>query len=281
MTASSASRRVLRFGHSPDADDAFMFFALAQEHVTLPGWRVKHVMEDIESLNQRALRSELEVTAVSAHAYAHLSGRYPILRSGISMGRGYGPIVVARARQQLEELRGRRVGVPGKLTTAFLVLQLYLDFTPVYLNFDQILEATREGEVDAGLIIHEGQLTYPDFGLHKVADLGALWEADAELPLPLGIDVVRRDLGNELMAQVSRALRASIEYALAHSDEALTYALIFGRGLARGLARDFVAMYVNRYTLDLGPEGERALGELYSRAAASGLVPDPRPLTFV
>jgi 1,4-dihydroxy-6-naphthoate synthase len=258
-----------------------MFYALAKELVTIPGCRVEHVMADIQTLNQRALQAELEVTAVSAHAYPHVAQSYAIMRCGASMGRGYGPIVVAARRTSLEALDGKRVAVPGRLTTAFLVLQLYLDFEPVFMDFDRVIAAAREGEVDAGLVIHEGQLTFSDLGVHKVADLGVLWERDTELPLPLGLDLVRRDLGQEVMAAASAGLRASIDFALAHSDDALTYALGFGRGVPRDVARDFVAMYVNRYTQDLGKEGERALAELYRRAGERGLISDPGPLTLV
>jgi 1,4-dihydroxy-6-naphthoate synthase len=265
---------VLRFGHSPDPDDAYMFYGFAAGGVTVGGHRVEHVLEDIESLNRRALGAELEITAVSAHAYAHVAGRYWVMRTGASVGRGYGPLVVARAPMALDELRGRTVAMPGEWTTAALVFRLLApECRVVQRPFDTILDDVAEGRTDAGVIIHEGQLTYGAAGLHKVADLGERWRAETGLPLPLGLDVVRRDLGAELAADASRALRRSIEYARAHETEAIDYALRYGRGLDRELGRKFVGMYVNDDTLDLGEEGERALKELYARAAAGGLIP--------
>ncbi len=276
---------VLRFGHSPDPDDAFMFYGFAAGAVTVEGYRVEHVLEDIESLNRRAESAELEITAVSAHAYARLADRYWVMRTGASVGRGYGPIVVARAGGPLaglEDLAGRTVALPGAGTTAALVFALYAPACrAVQRPFDAILDDVAQGRADAGVIIHEGQLTFADHGVRRLADLGELWRADTGLPLPLGLDVVRRDLGRPLADAASRALRASIEYARAHEEEALDYALRYGRGLEREVGRRFIDMYVNADTLDLGPEGERALGALYERAAARGLIPRAPELVVV
>lgn len=265
--------KMLRFGHSPDPDDAFMFFGFAAGAVKVRDFEVEHVLEDIESLNRRALRAELEITAVSAHAYAHLADRYWIMSTGASVGRGYGPIVVSRRAESLEELEGKTVALPGAWTTAALVFGLYAPrVQTVQRPFDRILPEVAAGEVDAGVLIHEGQLTFADHGVRKVADLGELWRADTGLPLPLGLDVVRADLGRPLADDVSRALRASIEYARAHEEEALDYALQYGRGLERDLGRRFVNLYVNEDTLALGQEGEQALRTLYGRGVAHGLL---------
>ena len=274
----STDTRVLRFGHSPDPDDAFMFYGLAEEAITIRNFRVEHVLEDIQSLNDRAIggTDPLEVTAISAHAYPHVADRYWIMRCGASMGLGYGPIVVARpgGPGSVANLGGRRVAIPGELTTAYLVAQLYLPrFQPVPTPFDRIPDAVLAGEVDAGLVIHEGQITYAEQGLEKLGDLGAVWLDDTGLPLPLGLDVVRRDLGRELAKEVAQALAASIEYAFENEDDAVQYALAYGRGLDRESARRFVRMYVNDYTRDMGEQGCRALETLFVRAAAAGLLP--------
>jgi 1,4-dihydroxy-6-naphthoate synthase len=279
MTTESktASRtRVLRVGHSPDPDDAFMFFGLARGAVTIRDCRIEHVLEDIQSLNDLALQGAIEVTAVSAHAYPRIADRYWILRCGASIGRGYGPIVVARpgGPASVDALASRRIAIPGELTTAYLVARLYLpEFDAVSVAFDRIPDAVLAGEVEAGIVIHEGQITYAETGLEKIADLGEVWLSDTGLPLPLGLDVVRKDLGRELAGEISAGLAASIEYAFAHEDEAVEYALGFGRGLDREKARRFVLMYVNDYTRDMGEEGHRALEMLLARAAAAGLVP--------
>ena len=265
---------VLRFGHSPDPDDAFMFYGFAQGAVTVREHPVKHVLEDIESLNRRAVRGELEITAVSAHAYGHLTGRYWAMRTGASVGRGYGPIVVSREPIELAALRERSVALPGEGTTAALVFGLYAPPCQArQVAFDRILDEVREGRVDAGVIIHEGQLTFEDYGVHKVADLGVLWREETGLPLPLGLDVVRADLGDELARDVCKALRRSIEYAYENEEDALTYALEFGRGLDRELGRKFIRMYVNDDTLDIGKEGEAALRLLHKRGAERGFLP--------
>jgi 1,4-dihydroxy-6-naphthoate synthase len=282
---STVALQEIRVGHSPDPDDAFMFYALATCRVVVPGVRVRHVLEDIESLNRRALAGELEVTAVSAHAYAHLADRYWIMRAGASVGRGYGPKLVVRDASDFrrpEDLRGARVAVPGTLTTAALVLALAAPgLAHVVVPFDRILHAVVQGDVDAGLVIHEGQLTYAEHGLRLLLDLGDWWRAETSLPLPLGLDVVRADLGEEMARALSDGLRASIDYAIAHEDEALPYALQFGRGIALETAREFVRMYVNADTQDLGDEGERALRLLYDKAAAASVIPAVPQLVIV
>ena len=270
----NATPRTLRFGHSPDADDAYMFYGFHAGLARVEGCRVEHVLEDIQSLNRRALeRADLEITAVSAHAYAFLDGRYAVLACGASMGHGVGPVVVAREPRTLESLRGRRVAVPGPLTTAALLLRCECpDCVPVEVMFDRIPAAVLAGEVDAGVIIHESQLTYREEGLAKVLDFGELWQQRDHLPVPLGLDVVRRDLGPELMRAASAGFRASIQAALDHEDEAIRYALQFGRGLDLAQGRRFVHMYVNDLTLDMGTTGRRALELLYERASAAGAI---------
>lgn len=255
-----------------------MFYGLAEEAVTIRDFRVEHVLADIQSLNDRAIGGEdpLEVTAISAHAYPRVADRYWIMRCGASMGLGYGPIVVARpgGPGSVADLGGRKVAIPGELTTAYLVAQLYMPrFEPVPTRFDRIPDAVLAGEVEAGLVIHEGQITYAEQGLEKLGDLGAVWLDDTGLPLPLGLDVVRRDLGRELAGEIAAGLAASIDYAFENEDQAVEYALAFGRGLDRERARRFVRMYVNEYTRDMGEEGIRALETLFARAAAADLVP--------
>jgi 1,4-dihydroxy-6-naphthoate synthase len=281
--AAGATLRTLRFGHSPDADDAYMFYGFHTGRATIAGCRVEHVLEDIQSLNRRALAAaDLEITAVSAHAYAHLTGRYAVLACGASMGMGYGPVVVARAPRALESLRGKRVAIPGPLTTAALLLRLECpDCVPVEVMFDRIPAAVLGGEVEAGVIIHESQLTYAAEGLVKVLDFGELWQERDRLPVPLGLDVVRRDLGAELMRAVSVGFRASIQDALDHEEEAIRYALRFGRGLDVSQGKRFVHMYVNDLTLELGETGRRALETLYRRASENGLIPAPPALDIV
>jgi len=274
--------RTLRFGHSPDADDAFMFYGFHAGLASIAGARVEHVLEDIQSLNRRALeRADLEITAVSAHAYAFLAERYAVLACGASLGMGYGPVVVAREPRTLDSLRGERVAIPGPLTTAALLLRCESpDCVPVEVMFDRIPAAVASGEFAAGVIIHESQLTYRDEGLVKVVDFGELWQERDHLPVPLGLDVVRRDLGPDLMRAVSIGFRQSIQAALDHEEEAIRYALQFGRGLDAAQGRRFVHMYVNELTLDLGQTGRRALERLYERARAAGAI-DKTPLIEV
>src|SRR3954469_16182117 len=275
--------RTIRVGHSPDSDDAFMFYALTQDKLDTAGLRFVHQLEDIETLNRRALRGELEVSAVSIHAFAHLAGQYALLASGSSMGDRYGPTVITREPTRLEDLRGRTIAVPGLLTTAYLTLQLCLgkDVSVTVMPFDQILPAVAEGRADAGLIIHEGQLYYGDRGLHKVVDLGQWWYEQTGLPLPLGGNVVRRDLGDEMVREIARLLKASIQYALDHRQEALAYALRYARDLDPALADRFVGMYVNEWTLDYGTRGRQAVRTLLDRASEAGLLPRRVEVEFV
>jgi 1,4-dihydroxy-6-naphthoate synthase len=273
----------LRIGHSPDPDDAFMFYALAREVERGDGITVEHVLEDIESLNRRAMHAELEVTAVSAAAYPALADKYWIMRTGASMGRGYGPILVAKDAITERDLTGMLVATPGLHTTANLLLSIYhpevrRDVVP----FDEIPSAVLEGRVDVGLLIHEGQLTYGEMGLRKIVDYGAIWENETRgLPLPLGLDLVRKDLGRDTAVRLSTPLRRSIEHALANEDDALTYALGYGRGIDREVGRKFVRMYVNEDTLDMGEPGVAALKHLYGRAVERGLLDAIPPLDLV
>ena len=268
--------RIIQVSHSPDSDDAFMFYALAEGLVETP-YTYVHELSDIETLNQRAMRGELEVSAVSIHAYAHLTDTYVLLASGSSMGDGYGPRLVSREACPVnprEGLRGKRVAVPGPLTTAYLALQLYQhNLDVVFLPFDDIDAAVLRGDVEVGLLIHEGQLTYADEGLHLWEDLGEWWKRDTGLPLPLGGNVVRRDLGEEVIQQVASDLKASVEYALSHRAPALAHAKQFNRGLSEARADTFVGMYVNDWTVDYGPVGRQAVHTLLDRAANEGLVP--------
>jgi len=264
--------------HSPDSDDAFMFYGLRAGAVDTEGITYRHELADIETLNRRALAGELAITAVSFHAYAFLAERYVLLPHGASFGDGYGPCVVARraedAPRTLTGLAGRRVAVPGALTSAALALRLYAPAAiPVVIPFDAVGGAVARGEVDAGVVIHEGQLTWKDEGFHLVADLGAVWKAETGLPLPLGGNAVRRDLGPETIGKVSRGLGRSIAYALAHREEALTDAMRFARGLPREKADRFVGMYVNDWTLSYGPEGREAVRLFLSRGFDSGALP--------
>lgn len=270
---------VIRIGHSPDPDDAFMFYALTHGKVVVEGVTVEHVLEEIESLNRRALAGELEITAVSCATYPAIAERYRILDPGASMGKGYGPIVVARRGYRERTLREKVIAIPGYGTTAYLLLRLALGDPPVIVcAFDQIPRVVRERQADAGVLIHEGQITYEALGLRKVLDLGERWSAETGLPLPLGINVVRRDLGEALGRRLSEALLASLRYAHAHVDEALDYALRYGRGIDRETCRRFVLMYVNDYTLALGEEGRRALEVLFQKAHAVGLIPKIPPI---
>lgn len=271
----------LMIGHSPDADDAFMYYALAEEKVTIGGYRIDHVMEDIESLNRRARAGELPVTAISAAVYPEVSDKYRIMSCGSSVGRNYGPLVLSKSPMTVSDLSGGcRVAIPGEFTTAYMLLRLYApvgdggrsDFESVPTDFDRIIHVVQSGEVAAGVIIHEGQITWRDSGLHKVLDLGEAWMQDTKLPIPLGLDVINRSLGEEKTQKIARALKDSIVYAREHEEEAIEYALQFGRGIDHDTCRDFVRMYVNDDTVDMGEEGLRALETLYGRAAGRGLI---------
>ena len=275
----------LVLAHSPDSDDAFMFYGLRANAVDTEGVDYTHTLADIETLNRRALAGELAITAVSFHAYAFLAERYLLLPHGASFGDGYGPCVVAKKTggpRSLADLAGRRVAVPGRLTSAAMCLSLYArGATPVVMAFDKVGDAVNAGDVDAGVVIHEGQLTWKDEGFHLVADFGVVWKEETGLPLPLGGNAVRRDLGPELIARVSRALGRSIEYALAHREDALTDAMRFARGLPREKADRFVGMYVNEHSFDFGDEGRQAIAELLGRAQAIGAFDMPVKIEFV
>ena len=276
--------RRIRIGHSPDPDDAFMYYAIAKGKVDTSGYAVEQVLEDIESLNRRALAGELEVTAISIHAYAHLADRYALMACGASMGDGYGPIVVAREALAAGGLGGKTIAIPGTLTSAYLALRLYLGdaFPFVVVPFDEILEVVAAGRADAGLIIHEGQLTYEALGLAKIVDLGVWWSAKTGgLPLPLGGNAVRRDLGPATMRALTNMYRDSIAFGLANRAEALAYAKDFGRGLDDGLNDRFVGMYVNDLTLDYGERGRRSIQLFLDEGTAAGIVPPVGPVTFV
>jgi len=275
----------IRVAHSPDSDDAFMFYALAEGKIDTGDRRYLHELADIESLNQRALAGELEVSAVSIHAYAYLTDRYALLASGSSMGDGYGPRLVGLADPPADPrsaFRGRRIAVPGLRTTAYLALRLYQpDFEAVVVPFDLIGDAVRSGRTELGLLIHEGQLTYADEGFRLWEDLGAWWLRETGLPLPLGGNVVRRDLGPVLTGQVARDLKASIEYALAHRVPALAHASRFNRGISEEKTDRFVGMYVNDWTVDYGPRGRQAVQLLLDRASEAGIIPHPVQVEFV
>ena len=277
--------RTIHVAHSPDSDDAFMFYALAEGKLDTGDLRYLHELADIESLNQRARRAELEVTAVSIHAYAYLWRHYALLGSGSSMGDGYGPRLVATTPAPADPraaLRGRRVAVPGLLTTAYLDLRLYQpEIEPVVVPFDRIEDAVHRGEVDVGLLIHEGQLTYADDGLHLWADLGAWWMEDTGLPLPLGGNAVRRDLGPAVTAQIARDLKASIVYALEHRAPALAHAKQYNRGIGDERTDTFVGMYVNHWTVDYGPRGREAVQRLLDRGFEAGIIPERVAVSFV
>jgi 1,4-dihydroxy-6-naphthoate synthase len=273
---------LVRLGHSPDPDDAFMFWALAEGRVETRGLDFEHVLKDIQTLNRWALEGRLEVSAISLHTYPFVQDRYVLLPHGASMGSGYGPVVVARERLGLDELRRVEIAVPGTMTTAFLVLRMALgSFRYREAPFDEILDEVLEGRAEAGLLIHEGQLTYKSQGLAKCLDLGEWWLLETGLPLPLGVNVARRDLGDERLHDVSDVLRESIESGLANRQEAMRYALRFGRGLDEDLADRFVGMYVNDFTCDYGDEGRQAVRELLGRAEAAGAFDAPVRVEFV
>ena len=252
--------REITVAHSPDSDDAFMFYALATNKIKTGDLKFRHVLSDIETLNQKALKGEYEVTAISFHAYAYLTEKYALLNSGASMGDRYGPLLVSETPLRPSELKGKLIAVPGTMTTAFLILKLFEpDFRHVVVPFDKVFERVAERKADVGLIIHEGQLTFSTLGLHKVVDLGEWWHKETQLPLPLGGNVVRKDLGTKLIAQISNTLRQSIEYALEHRDEALNYAMQFARDMEVEVADKFVGMYVNDRTLNCGQAERRAI----------------------
>ena len=264
----------LTLAHSPDSDDAFMFYALATRKIAARNLSFTHRLEDIESLNRKALEGIYDITAISFHAYPYLDDKYVLLPSGASFGDRYGPVVVSRARVGPDSLKGKRVAVPGKMTTAYLVLQLYEPgVDAVVTSFDQILDTVARGEADAGVVIHEGQLTYASAGLTKVLDLGEWWFQETKLPLPLGGNAIRRTLDRHTKRAVAALLKKSIQYSLHHREEALSYAQQFSRGLDATAADRFVAMYVNDWTLDYGQRGRRAVQELLDRGFQRGILP--------
>lgn len=272
--------QTVRIGHSPDADDAFMFYALTAGKVTIPGVRIEHLLEDIESLNRRARSVELEVTAVSAATYALVADRYRMMDPGASMGKGYGPILVARAPIDPKDIGKKVVAIPGSHTTASLLLRLYVSEEPALIEvaFDKIPQAVLDGQADLGLLIHEGQITHASMGLVKVLDLGETWARESGLPLPLGVNVMRRDLGEAMHRALSEGLRQSITWAHTHVDEALDYAMRYSRGIDRETCRRFVLMYVNNYTEALGAEGRAALSRLFTLAHQRGLLAAVPPI---
>jgi len=272
----------IRVGHSPDPDDAFMFYAIAKDKIKTDGITFSHVIEDIESLNKRAFRSELEVTAISVFTFFQVADKYALMPCGASIGENYGPVLISKKSVYSKELWGKKIAVPGLNTTAYLLLRLFLpEFQEVVVPFDKILEAVESGEVDAGLIIHEGQLTYDSLGFKKVADLGEWFYEMTKLPLPLGVDVIRKNLGRDVMRKVTRLLRESIEYGLENRKEALEYAMQYGRGIEEKTADQFVGMYVNDYTVDMGRKGKEGLMLLQKAAAERELLKKNIPIEFV
>ena len=274
--------REIKLAHSPDSDDAFMFYGLATHKVRTPGLQFSHVLADIETLNRAADEEVYDVTAISFAAYAHLREKYVLLDCGASFGEGYGPIVVGSHPLKREDLAGMRIGVPGLRTTAYLTLKLYEpNIVPVVIAFDKILDAVRGGTVEAGLLIHEGQLLFPQLGLHRVVDLGQWWLEQTGLPLPLGGNAIRRALGEKTGRQVAKAIRESVTFSLEHRDAALNYAMQFARDMDPELADKFVGMYVNKWTLGYGEPGRKAVRELLARGVAAGLIPGPAEPEFL
>jgi len=272
----------IRVGHSPDADDAFMFYAIQHRKIDTGGLEISHVVEDIQSLNERAFRGDLEVSAVSAYCFFQLTKKYTLMKCGASIGDNYGPVVVSRGLNYPKELKDRRVAVPGKNTTAYLLLRLYEEsIEPVFAPFDKVIEVMDSGNADAALVIHEGQVTYGDQKLTKVIDLGEWFYEMTELPLPLGVDVVRSDLEPDVMRKIQKVFRESIVYALDHRDEALEYAMRFGRNTPRETIDRFVSMYVNDYTVDMGKRGRDGLMHLYESAKASGMIQNGNSINFI
>jgi 5,8-dihydroxy-2-naphthoate synthase len=287
-----SEKGVLTLGHSPDPDDAFMFYAIAENKIDLRGYVFQQRLEDIQTLNERALRGELDISAVSIHAYAYISDKYALLPCGASMGDGYGPLLIGNlaipgaeqstlAKPQ-EFLREKIIAVPGKMTSAYLALQLYLgDFNYIVVPFDQIFDAVKAGRADVGLIIHEGQLTYGRSGFRKILDLGEWWKSETGLPLPLGGNVVRKDIPPQTRADIAQIMRESIDYGLAHRDEAVRHSMPYARDMDTALAGKFIGMYVNDFTRDYGPNGRAAITEFLERARKAGYVEKDIKLEFV
>jgi len=272
----------IKLAHSPDSDDAFMFYALATHKVPTPGYKYTHILSDIQTLNEAALSETYDVTAISFAAYPSIRDKYVLLDCGASFGEGYGPIVVSAKPMKRDEGKGKRIAVPGLKTTAYLTLKLFEpDFEAVVMPFDKILEAVQNELVDAGLLIHEGQLLFPQLGLHKVIDLGIWWQEQTGLPLPLGGNAVRKALGPDLGRLIARTIRESVEYGLEHREDALKYAMQFARDMETDLADQFVGMYVNKWTLGYGEKGRRAVNELIERGTAAGILPGPPSVEFL
>jgi len=278
---------MLTLGHSPDPDDAFMFYALAKDLIPTHGFRFEHILQDIQTLNERATRGELDITAISLHAYAYVSERYALLPSGASMGDGYGPMLVARQKFSRAEVAGKKIAVPGTMTSAFLALQLWLgksakEFNHVVVPFDQIFKAVRSGQADLGLIIHEGQLTYQNEGLVVCEDLGVWWGRENDgLPLPLGGNVIHKKFPPDTRRTIAGILAASIRFSLDHRAAAVQHALQYARDMGRDLADKFVGMYVNHWTLDYGERGRESIRRFLGRAFERGLIPHRQELEFV
>jgi 1,4-dihydroxy-6-naphthoate synthase len=280
--AASPKTAELRLAHSPDSDDAFMFYALATGKVRLPGVKFTHILSDIETLNRAAHQETYDITALSFYGYSFVADKYVLLDCGASFGEGYGPIVVAAHPIKKTELAGHKVAIPGEMTTSYLALKLFEpNVETVTMPFDKILDAVQAKEVEAGLLIHEGQLLFSQIGLHRVVDLGQWWQETTGLPLPLGANAIRRRLGPDMGRKVARVIRDSVSYALEHREPALNYALQFARDMDPQLADKFIGMYVNRWTLDYGEEGRRAVRELLARGAAVGLVPSSFKVEFL
>ena len=282
MTA-SAPKTTIHLGHSPDPDDAFMFYGLATGKMDAGPYQFVHVLQDIQTLNERAMKAELEVTAISLHAYPYVAKKYALTACGCSMGDNYGPMIVAKKPYTIAELKNLRIAIPGTMTTAFLAASVILGkgFRNVVKPFDQILQYVQDGRADAGLIIHEGQLTYQNNGLHLCVDLGKWWMEKTGLPLPLGGNVIRRDLGDERMREITRILKKSIQFSLDHRKEAVQHALQYARDMDHKLADEFVGMYVNQWTLDYGPRGREAVNRLLDEGHALGLIPKVTPVEFI
>ena len=284
QTASQPEKelREIKLAHSPDSDDAFMFYGLATHKLATPGYKYKHILADIQTLNEAALSETYDVTAVSFAAYPSLRDKYILLDCGASFGEGYGPIVVSTKSMKPQNLKGKRIGIPGLKTTAYLTLKLFQpDFEAVVMPFDKIMEAVKNEVVDAGLLIHEGQLFFQQLGLHRIIDLGIWWQELTDLPLPLGGNAVRRSLGPELGRLIARTIRESVSYSLEHREEALNYAMQFAREMDADLADKFVGMYVNKWTLGYGQKGKNAVCDLIERGTAAGILPGPPSVEFL
>ena len=284
QTASQTEKepKEIKLAHSPDSDDAFMFYGLATHKLATPGYKYTHVLSDIQTLNEAALTETYDVTALSFAAYPPLRDKYILLDCGASFGEGYGPIVVSTKAMKPQELKGKRVGVPGLKTTAYLTLKLFQpDFEAVVMPFDKIMEAVKNEVIEAGLLIHEGQLFFQQHGLHRIIDLGIWWQELTNLPLPLGGNAVRRSLGPDLGRLIAKTIRDSVSYSLDHREEALNYAMQFARDMDPELADKFVGMYVNKWTLGYGEKGKKAVAELIERGTAAGLLPGPPSVEFL